>query len=66
MAQCRMRFRHRFPKANRTADEHDAYAVAHWLQEMDHRGALERYFDPPLADEERTVALREGWILGIA
>jgi len=32
---------------------------------MDERGFLERYFDPPLTDEERKMADLEGWILAI-
>ena len=59
-------FRNRYPKEGRTADEHDAYAVARWLQEMAARDALERYWNPPLTIEERRVAGREGWILGIS
>ncbi|MBS0265606.1 MAG: hypothetical protein JSS02_26975 [Planctomycetes bacterium] len=65
-------FRHRYPHEDptsphgkRTADEHDAYATARWLAEMDARGFLERYFNPPLTDAERRVADLEGWILGI-
>jgi hypothetical protein len=38
----------RYPKDGRTNDEHDAYAVARWLREMDRNGFLSRYFDPPL------------------
>ena len=34
--------------------------------EDDDRGSLERYSDPPLSHEEREIAAREGWILGIA
>lgn len=58
-------FRVRYPKESRTSDEHDAYAVAHWLCEAAGRGALDRYFSPPLTIEERRVAELEGWILGI-
>jgi hypothetical protein len=58
-------FRNRYPKEGRTADEHDAYAVARWLQEMSGRGELGRYWNPPLTAEERGVAEREGWILGV-
>ena len=58
-------FRNRYPKEKRKADEHDAYAVARWLSETAARGALDRYFSPPLTVEERRVAGLEGWILGI-
>ena len=43
-----------------------AYSIARWLHEMDQRGVLGRYFHPPLTNEERGIADREGWILGIA
>lgn len=58
-------FRNRYPREDRTADQQDACAIARWLTEMDERGFLDRYFDPPLTDEERNVADLEGWILGI-
>lgn len=58
-------FRNRYPKEIRTPDEHDAYAAARWLSESAARGALDRYFSPPLTLEERRVAGLEGWILGI-
>ncbi len=58
-------FRNRYEKQGRTADAHDAYAVARWLAESAARGSLERYFNPPLTIEERRVAEREGWILGV-
>ena len=59
-------FRNRYPREGRSADEHDAYAVARWLAETAARGALARYFEPPLIPPERVVADREGWILGVA
>lgn len=58
-------FRNRFAREHRTPDQHDAYAIARWLKEMDARGRLEQYFQPPLTAEERSVADLEGWILGI-
>ena len=57
--------RRRYPREGRSGHQHDAYAVARWLAEMDRRGALARYFDPSLSDEERRIANLEGWILGI-
>ena len=59
-------FRHRYARAARSVDAHDAYALARWLADTEARGALARYFDPPLDDRERAQALREGWILGIS
>jgi uncharacterized protein (DUF433 family) len=44
----------------------DAYATCKWLQEQDHRGNLPRYFSPPLTDDEKLIAAKEGWILGVA
>jgi hypothetical protein len=63
-------FRNRYPRPTgadeRTPDQHDAYAVARWLEETTRRGFLCRYLSPPLTDEERRLAEREGWILGVA
>ena len=58
--------RRRYPKDRRTKHQQDAYAVARWLTEFDKRKILDRYFDPPLTDEERKVADLEGWILGVS
>lgn len=58
-------FRNRYPREERTVDQQDACAIARWLTDMDARGFLQRYFDPPLTDEERKAADLEGWILGI-
>ncbi len=58
-------FRRRYPKGDRTADEHDAYSAATWLQETDRRGTLDSYFSPPLNMPERRTAMLEGWILGV-
>ncbi|MFM9971327.1 MAG: hypothetical protein ACKVQK_23335 [Burkholderiales bacterium] len=58
-------FRNRYPKEGRTADEQDAYAVARWMSELDARSALAGYFTPSLTEDERSVAGREGWILGM-
>lgn len=57
--------RNRYPRHGRSADEQDAFAVATWLADMQHRGALDGYFDPPLSAPERALATREGWILGV-
>lgn len=58
-------FRRRYARDARNADEHDAYCVASWLREMDARGALADYFNPPLTLKERRQARLEGWILGV-
>lgn len=58
-------FRNRYPRESGSPDEQDAYSVARWLEKSDRRGILERYFHPPLNEEETRIALLEGWILGI-
>jgi hypothetical protein len=58
-------FRRRFSKEKRTSDEHDAYSIVRWLQEMDRRGVLSKYFNPPLTKNEKDQAKLEGWILGV-
>ncbi len=57
--------RKRYAAENRTPDEHDAYSVARWLAESEARGILEHYLNPPLTLQERAVAGKEGWILGV-
>ena len=59
-------FKKRYPREGRTEYEHAAYSVARWLFETDRRGALDRFFHPPLTDEERRFASWEGWCLGVA
>jgi hypothetical protein len=59
-------FRKRYSKReNYTPDDHDAMCVAQWLKDMDGRGLLNAFFNPPLTDEEREIARLEGWILGV-
>lgn len=58
-------FRNRFARDDRTVDQQDAYSVAQWLSETDARGHLDSYMTPPLTDSEKSLATREGWILGI-
>ena len=58
-------FRNRYPRDERNSDEHDAYSIAMWLKQMDGRGALKRYFNPPLSPSERELAKLEGWIFGV-
>ena len=55
-----------YPRGGRSADEHDAYAIARWLREADGQAALQRYWRPSLRDDERGIAALEGWILGVA
>jgi len=58
-------FRRRFSRGQRTTDQHDAYSVSSWLREMDRRGSLREYFNPPLTLPERQQVQLEGWILGV-
>lgn len=58
-------FRRRYARAERTVDEQDAYAVAMWMKNMDGRGVLKDYFNPPLSLPERRTVELEGWILGV-
>ena len=57
--------RRRYPAGERSADEQDAYAVAMWLKQMDVRGVLRQYLNPPLTLPERCAADLEGWIIGV-
>jgi hypothetical protein len=59
-------FKDRYPNEKLTSHEQDAYAVAQWLSEMGERGFLDRYFRPPLTEDEKRLARLEGWILGIS
>ena len=54
-----------FPRAERTQDQQDAYAVAAWMQQADIDGRLGEYLDPGLDPSEKLVAGVEGWILGV-
>jgi hypothetical protein len=58
-------FRQRYPRCDRTVDAQDAYCVSRWLSESDHNGSLNHYFRPFLEKSERSLAMLEGWILGI-
>lgn len=58
-------FRNRYKREDRIGDEHDAYSISRWLSERDRKQKLQHYLKPPLTNSEKSVALREGWILGI-
>lgn len=58
--------RRRFPREDRTVDQHDAFAIASWLQETSRAKRLEQFYcNPPLTAQQRKIAKLEGWILGI-
>lgn len=56
----------RWPREDRTPDQHDAYAVAAALAAADSSGALEAWLEPSLPPAERAAARVEGWILGVS
>lgn len=58
--------RRRYPRADRSTDEQDAWSVARWLAETAGNDLLSHYLKPPMNSETRSVAELEGWILGVA
>ncbi len=54
-----------YPKENRTPDQHDAYALSRWFQELDANGKLHPLLRPDLTREDLNTASNEGWIFGI-
>lgn len=54
-----------FERVSRTGDQHDAYAIAAWLQRADAMGTLASAMQPKLCDEAKSAAAVEGWILGV-
>jgi hypothetical protein len=59
-------WKHLFPRADRTPDQHDAYAAAAWMRAADLDGSLGAFLAPTLTSTERVTASIEGWILGVA
>jgi hypothetical protein len=55
-----------FARADRLADQHDAFSIAAWLSSADQDDSLAAFFKPNLTPPECTVAQLEGWILGVA
>jgi hypothetical protein len=56
---------HSFAPEDRTADQHDAYAIAARLSQADREGTLAAFLRPGLTPPEAAVAQVEGWILGV-
>ncbi|MBQ4826905.1 hypothetical protein J4729_20500 [Leisingera sp. HS039] len=56
----------KYPRDERTGDQHDAYSIARWLQEADQDGDLAAAFAAPEPAPVAATALVEGWILGSA
>lgn len=55
----------RFPRQDKTPDQHDAYCVAAWMAHSDMNKSLMSYLLPNLTANEQTTAQIEGWILGV-
>lgn len=58
-------YKHGITPQGRTPDQHDAYAIAAWMQQADCDGQLARFLRPNLTPQERGIAEVEGWILGV-
>lgn len=60
-------FQARYPRRNRTNDQHDAYCIAAWLRDTDCAGQLAGYLNPlqSRVEKVRVQAQVEGWILGV-
>jgi len=54
-----------FPHEGLTGEQHDAYAIAAWLQRADGQGTLAAALQPKLTEQEKSAAAIEGWILGV-
>ena len=57
--------RRSFRRGDRTADQHDAFAIAAWMRLADLDDRLGDYLVPSLTPAKRAVAQVEGWILGV-
>ncbi len=55
----------KYPREDRTSDQHDAYVAAAWLRQVDMDGSLGKFLKPPMLPGEYHVARLEGWILGV-
>ena len=49
-------YRNSFAPEGRTLDQHDAYAIAAWLQQIDLNGQLVEFLSPNLTLPERGMA----------
>ncbi|MBK9326063.1 MAG: hypothetical protein IPN00_06960 [Hydrogenophilales bacterium] len=58
-------WKHAYPAGNLTPDQHDAYVVATWLREADRDRRLRAALNPELTFHDRSIAVVEGWILGV-
>ena len=53
-----------YPQDDRTADQHDAYSIARWLQDAIITGEIEKAFAAPEPESVAMTGRVEGWILG--
>jgi hypothetical protein len=60
------RLKYRYGREGLDRQEHEAFAIAAWLQDRDRLDLLRPYFTPPLSESEQERARIEGWILGVA
>jgi hypothetical protein len=54
-----------YTREGRMPDQHDAYAAAAWLRQMDMDGVLGSFLKPHMLPRDYAVARVEGWILGV-
>jgi hypothetical protein len=54
-----------FPRADRTADQQDAWVIAKQLQQFNADDTLSAYLRPTRSPDEDAIARIEGWILGV-
>jgi len=59
-------FRRRYEEAPDDLHQRDAYSTVCWLRDMNHHRRLRRYLHPALTTEQKEIAQKEGWILGVA
>lgn len=53
-----------YPEEDRTADQHDAFSVARWLQEASRTGVIDHAFAAPEPESVAMTGQVEGWIIG--
>ncbi|MFN9992846.1 MAG: hypothetical protein ACK54H_05835 [Phycisphaerales bacterium] len=54
-----------YASGTRTGDEHDAYAIARWMRDLDAADELSGVLEPDVSPEDGALGVHEGWILGI-
>jgi hypothetical protein len=54
-----------YPNKNRDPHQQNAYTVTRWMREADAGDELLRALHPPVPRNEKNIAHKEGWILGL-